>query len=245
MPKSSLHCVLSAFLIASASVLACATPALGDDHGHGPRVEVHDNGKYYKYEYKDRHCKYEYKFNYRTGEEKVKQKGHCHGVAPHRVVYYEPEPDWRPDDREQGPPPHGSTRRLVCRREVIGQVLGGVVGGVVGSRVGDGSGRQIATVAGVIAGVLIGGDIGRRMDRADAACAYQALEFAEGGETVYWRNPDSGLEYEITPQQLSRRADGRYCREYEATVVGAGVAERSLAGVSCRRSDGAWAMGPG
>ena len=42
------------------------------------------------------------------------------------------------------------------------------------------------------------------MDRADNGCAYKAFEFASPGETVFWRNPDSHVEYGITPARLTR-----------------------------------------
>jgi hypothetical protein len=60
-------------------------------------------------------------------------------------------------------------------------------------------------------GAVIGGSVGRRMDRADNGRAYQALEFASPGETVYWRNPESQVEYGITPARRTRDADGREC----------------------------------
>lgn len=256
MPESRMIDGVRRVLIgtAAAAVLS-ATPALADDDEHGPEVKVHDNGKDYKYEYKDRRCEYKYEVNYRTGEEKVEKKGDCRGVAPHRAVYhsegpdrrYERDADWHDDERDRDDrdydydeEPHGSGPRLSCNREVVGQVLGGIAGGVAGAQVGGGSGRRAATIAGTIVGVMIGGNIGRRMDRSDTACAYQALEFAESDQTVFWRNPDSKIEYRITPQRRARRADGRECRNYKASVAGAGIDERSIAGVGCRRSDGSW-----
>lgn len=242
------HVVTGAVL----AIFMC-TPALADrdkdesghgrgrGHGHGPKVEVHDDGRNYKYEYKDRRCKYEYHLNYRTGEEKIEQKGDCRGVSPRRAMYPPEGPiihDDRDYDYERAPEP--ASRRVACNREVIGRVLGGVAGGIAGSQVGHGDGRKIATVAGAIIGVVIGGNIGRRMDRADTACAYQALEFASPGETVYWRNPDSQIEYGITPARLTRRADGRECREYESSVTGGGASDKGSSGVACRRSDGSW-----
>lgn len=191
----------------------------------------------------------------RTGEEKIEEKGDCRGVAPQRAVYYSDERDWsydrgvsaRDDDHER----HGSAiprsdtrRRLACNREVIGQVLGGVAGGVLGSRVGDGSGRRAATIAGSIVGVMIGGTLGRRMDRSDAACAYQALEFAEADQTVFWHNPASDVEYHVTPDRRTRRADGRYCRSYRAFATGAGADGQNAVGTACRRPDGSWELEP-
>jgi surface antigen len=242
-PVSNLRSVIAG---GAAIVALMSTPALADpdkdEHGHGrghaPKVEVHDNGKDYKYEYKDGRCKYEYHLNYRTGEEKIEQKGNCRGVSPRRAMYPADGPIIRDreHDYEEAPAP----RRVACNREVIGTVLGGVAGGVAGSQVGHGDGRKVATVAGAIIGAVIGGNIGRRMDRADDGCAYQALEFASPGETVYWRNSDSQIEYGITPARLTRRADGRQCREHKSSVVGGGASEKSSSGVACRRADGSW-----
>lgn len=234
--------------------LAGPTRALADDDDYerGPKVKVDDDGKEYKYEYEDRRCKYKYELKYRTGEEKIEEKGDCRGVAPQRAVYYSSERDWsyedgsvRDDDRERqdsATPRSDTRRRLACNREVIGQVLGGVAGGVLGSRVGDGSGRRAATIAGSIVGVMIGGTLGRRMDRSDAACAYQALEFAEADQTVFWRNPASDIEYHVTPDRRTRRADGRYCRSYRALATGVGADGHDTAGTACRRSDGSWEL---
>jgi surface antigen len=238
-------------VVGAASAALIATPALadkdkhkegrghGNGHGHAPKIEVHDNGKDYKYEYKDGRCKYEYHLNYRTGEEKVEQKGDCRGVSPRRALYPVEVPvvhDDRGYDHGAMPP---SPRRIACNREMIGTVLGGVAGGIAGSNIGSGDGRKVATVAGAIIGAVIGGNVGRRMDRADNGCAYQAFEFASPGETVFWRNPDSQLEYGITPARLIRQADGRECREYK-TSVGGDSSQTTSSGLACRRSDGSW-----
>src|SRR5690606_9353085 len=92
--------------------------------GPGPKIEVRDNGKVYKYEYKDRGCKYEYQLNYRTGKEKIEQKGNCRGVSPRRALYPVEVPvvhDGRTYDREPALP---APRRIACNRELIGTVLG-------------------------------------------------------------------------------------------------------------------------
>jgi surface antigen len=224
--------------VTTAAAAFAAMPALADrgkdESGHGPKVEVHDNGKDYKYEYKDRRCKYEYKLNYRTGEEKIEQKGDCRGVSPRRAVYHSDVEVYDDEAVSRSP------RRIACNRDVIGAVIGGVAGGIAGSNVGHGDGRKVATVAGAIIGAVIGGNIGSRMDRADDGCAYQAFEFASPGETVFWRNPQSQIEYGITPARLARRRDGRECREYKASVAGGGASQKTSAGVACRNSKGAW-----
>jgi surface antigen len=232
-------------VVASIAGAFGAMPALADkdknEHGHGPKIEVQDNGKDYKYEYKDKRCKYEYKLNYRTGEEKIEQKGDCRGVSPRRAVYHA-DVEVIHEERDEGyDVVSPSSRRIACNREVIGAVLGGVAGGIAGSHVGHGDGRKVATVAGAIIGAVIGGNIGRGMDRSDNGCAYQAFEFASPGETVFWRNPNSQIEYGITPSRLTR-SSGRECREYKASVVGGGSSQKMSSGIACRRPDGAWAI---
>ena len=254
MFRFSVASIRTTVLSSAVGLALIATPALADrdkhehgrgndrgqGHGHGPKIEVKDNGKEYKYEYKDRGCKYEYKLDYRTGEEKIKQKGNCRGVSPRRALYPVDGPvvyDERDYDREERPV--HSDSRIACNREVIGRVLGGIAGGIAGSNVGHGDGRKVATIAGAIIGAVIGGNVGRRMDRADEGCAYQAFEFASPGETVFWRNPESNLEYAITPARLTRR-DGRECREYKTAVHGGNVSEKGSSGLACRNSNGAW-----
>src|SRR5688572_30269582 len=102
IPQSMLRTIRVVILASAAALIT--TPAVADrdkdesgkgrrghserghsERGQAPKIEVHDNGKDYKYEYKDHRCKYEYKLNYRTGEEKIEQKGDCRGVSPRRA----------------------------------------------------------------------------------------------------------------------------------------------------------------
>jgi len=129
-----------------------------------------------------------------------------------------------------------------CNRETAGAVLGGIVGGVIGNQVGRHNGNtEVGTVAGAIIGVVVGKRIGEDMDKRDANCAAQALDRAEDGQMVRWRNPDSGRDFQLTPTETYRR-DGVLCRRYRAeTVRGDEQAEgRSEA---CRTSDGRWRFG--
>ncbi len=126
-----------------------------------------------------------------------------------------------------------------CNRDVVGAVFGGAAGAAVGSRFGKGSGKTAATIAGAILGALIGGNIGRAMDQVDQNCIGQALERAETGRTVVWRNPDNGGDYRVTPNETYQSAGGEYCREYTTTVVIGGQTERAH-GRACRQPDGSW-----
>lgn len=124
-----------------------------------------------------------------------------------------------------------------CNRDVIGSILGGAAGAAVGSEIGDGKGRIAAIIGGSIVGILIGGEIGRSMDRADALCVDQVMEFAPDGRTVTWDNGDR--QYAMTPAETYQTKDGAYCREYQATsTVGREVVETY--GTACRQADGSW-----
>lgn len=126
-----------------------------------------------------------------------------------------------------------------CNRELVGSVIGAAAGGLLGSKIGKGSGKTIAVATGTIIGVLVGGSIGRAMDRIDQSCVGRVLEKAETGQTVAWRNPDSGGSYQVTPQKTYTTGEGRYCREYTTAATVGGRTE-SVYGTACRQPDGTW-----
>jgi surface antigen len=127
-------------------------------------------------------------------------------------------------------------------KELIGGGTGAVLGGLAGSQVGGGSGRLWATGAGVLLGALVGSEIGSSLDRADMAYAQQAQTRAYSapvGETVSWNNPDSGHYGSYTPTRDGYSSSGRYCREYQQTVV-VGGQQQSAYGTACQQPDGSW-----
>lgn len=128
-----------------------------------------------------------------------------------------------------------------CDRDRLGAVLGGVIGGVAGSQIGKGSGRTAATIAGTVLGVIVGRSIGRHMDDSDQQCTGQALEHAPDRTSVYWRDPDMGADYIVTPVDTYRHQDGRYCREY-ITRASIGGRREQVYGHACRQPDGSWAV---
>jgi surface antigen len=129
-----------------------------------------------------------------------------------------------------------------CNREALGGVVGAVVGGAAGSRIGKGDGRVAATVIGAIVGYMVGGSVGRSMDSADRACVGQALEYGAPNQPVAWRNPDSGVDYRITPRR-TYRSDGRYCREFTRQAL-IGGRTQTVYGTACRQADGSWKIQP-
>ncbi len=129
-----------------------------------------------------------------------------------------------------------------CNRQLIGGLIGGATGGLLGSQIGKGDGNIAAIVGGAILGLIVGGSIGRSMDRIDQNCVGQTLEHAEDGRAVAWQNPDTGVRYQVTPEQTYRDNSGRYCREYTTTSVVGGKSQQ-VYGTACRQPDGSWQLG--
>lgn len=128
-------------------------------------------------------------------------------------------------------------------RESTGGLLGAAAGGLIGSQFGGGNGKIAAAVIGALAGSALGGEIGRQMDSDDRARHEQAtanaLETRVSGESLPWRNENSGNYGAVTPERTWRRADGNYCREFTQTVT-VGGQEQTAYGTACRQSDGTW-----
>jgi len=127
-----------------------------------------------------------------------------------------------------------------CNRDLLGAVLGGVAGGAIGASVTKGDNRTAGIIGGTIIGAIIGGVIGGSMDRVDQNCVGQALEHAEDGQQVRWRNPN-GYDYEVQPRRTYTGSSGQYCREYTTTAIVGGRAER-VYGTACRNEDGSWRL---
>ena len=123
-------------------------------------------------------------------------------------------------------------------KTAIGGLGGAAAGGLLGAALG-GSGTGIA--AGTILGGLVGGAIGNRMDAADQqkanVAATQALESIPSGQSVVWRNPDSGNTGAVTPVRTYQTATGQYCREFTQTINIGGEKHQSY-GTACRQADG-------
>lgn len=127
-------------------------------------------------------------------------------------------------------------------KENMGTIGGGAIGAVLGSNVGKGKGKTAAIAVGTLLGAFVGSEIGKSLDQADrmyANQAYQAAHSAPIGETISWNNPESGHQGSYTPVRDGRTTSGRYCREYEQTVIIDGRREVGY-GTACQSSDGRW-----
>lgn len=124
-----------------------------------------------------------------------------------------------------------------------GALIGAGLGGLAGSQMGHGSGKVATTLLGVLAGGLLGSQVGASLDRADLNYAQQttqrSLETAQPGQTLPWRNPESGNSGTITPERYYQSASGEYCREFQQTITVGGQTQEGF-GTACRQRDGAW-----
>lgn len=122
--------------------------------------------------------------------------------------------------------------------QTVGTVVGGALGGALGNQVGGGSGRVVATVVGTVIGSAIGGNIGRTMDQVDRRQMAYTLESQRDMQPTYWRNPNTGYEYQTTPTRTYQTNAG-YCREYRQDAW-IGGKKQSVYGTACRQPDGSW-----
>ena len=125
-------------------------------------------------------------------------------------------------------------------KQEAGMVIGGVLGGLLGAQVDgrDRDLRNIAIIAGTLVGAAIGGSIGESMDTTDRLRVGQTLETVRTGVSSSWRNPDSGVNYRVTPTRTFSSDIGP-CREYSVTAI-IGGSEEEVYGTACRQADGSW-----
>jgi surface antigen len=128
-------------------------------------------------------------------------------------------------------------------KQDAGTVLGGVGGALLGSQFGKGKGQLVGVAAGTLLGAALGNSVGSSLDRADLTyynqTSQRALETLEPGQTLPWRNPQSGSSGTVTPSKYYQTAGGQYCREYTQTIKVGGKAQEGV-GTACRNEDGSW-----
>ncbi len=143
--------------------------------------------------------------------------------------------------QQQGP--YGQHGGPAIDKKTVGTVAGAALGAWAGHNIGSGSGQVVATAAGTLLGAALGSEVGASLDRADMNYYHQtsqrALETAQPGESLPWKNPKSGNSGTVTPSNYYQTAAGSYCREYTQTINVGGRTERGY-GTACRQSDGSW-----
>lgn len=142
-----------------------------------------------------------------------------------------------------GAPGRGVMQGGMMNKQDLGTIAGAIGGGVIGSNIGGGKGKTTAIIAGSLLGAALGNSIGQSLDRADMMMYHdtsqRALETAQPGQTLPWKNPESGNYGTVTPKSYYQTASGDYCREYTQTIVVGGRKEEGV-GTACRQPDGSW-----
>lgn len=90
---------------------------------------------------------------------------------------------------------------------------------------------------------MAGNSIGISLDEADRLAAarstQKALETVPSGQSLPWRNPKTGHHGSVTPIRTYPVASGKYCREFQETIVVGGRRQKAY-GTACRQPDGTW-----
>ena len=123
-------------------------------------------------------------------------------------------------------------------KQDVGTLVGAGTGALVGSQIGNGTGQLAAVAIGTLLGGYIGNSIGGQMDELDRYRTQQTLETSPTGSEVAWNNPDTGVDYRVTPTHTYESASGP-CRDYTTEAVIDGRAE-IVHGTACRQVDGTW-----
>lgn len=125
----------------------------------------------------------------------------------------------------------------------LGTGLGAVGGAVIGSSFGKGNGRVVGGVIGGLLGAGIGNSVGSSLDRSDMTyynqTSQRALETAQPGQSLPWKNTESGNYGTITPKKPYKTSNGQYCREF-TQKINVGGKTQSGYGTACRQEDGSW-----
>jgi surface antigen len=128
-------------------------------------------------------------------------------------------------------------------KQEIGTLAGAIGGGILGSNIGGGKGAIAGTIAGTLLGGALGNSIGSSLDNADRAAyndaSQRALETAQPGQSLPWKNTQSGNYGSITPSGYYKDSQGRYCREYTQKIIVGGKTQEGH-GTACREPDGTW-----
>ncbi len=233
--------------VASAALLPLTTSAAYADHSywakaHGQktvRVKEVERITYYKVSKPKR------QHSHKQHKKHKKHAKHKHHKKHVKYVRYNERSDryYRKHVQYQEPRyrPTSNTPSISFDKVMGGRIIGALLGGAAGTQFGKGRGRTVAIVGGAIIGAVIGGEVGKSMQKSDQNQASHVLENVPTGQTVTWRNPDTGRDYEMTPTKTYRTSSNLPCREYSTWVFVDGF-EEQVTGRACRTPDGRWKM---
>lgn len=126
------------------------------------------------------------------------------------------------------------------KKTIIGGLGGAAAGGLIAAAVTK---SPAGIVGGALLGGLVGGAVGNYLDQRDRELQQQAtmraLETTPSGNSVPWRNPNTGNSGSVTPVKTYQEPSGQYCREYQQVITVGGEKETAH-GTACRMPDGSW-----
>ena len=129
-------------------------------------------------------------------------------------------------------------------KEPSGAFVGAGLGAYAGSRIGSGSGSAAATAIGALLGALFGAEVGRSLDRADAAYAAMSAQ-APYGPVPPSPPPPPPMYSASQPytRPLSSYALPGNCRTFQQRVF-IEMREEVVYGTACQQPDGSWRLIP-
>ncbi|MBO6783359.1 MAG: glycine zipper 2TM domain-containing protein [Alphaproteobacteria bacterium] len=234
---------LKRLALAAAALVAVAGAAAPAQADHGRWGKGYDRGPVERYVERREVRRYHGPRRHHARRWKHGHRHHGHG--PRRVIHTERtvhihryEPPRRHVHRHREVHNHSYNFGSVDK-STGGTIIGALLGAAVGTQIGKGSGNTAAILGGAAIGGILGHEIGQSMEEADRRQVHNALERAPTGQTVAWRNPDTGSQYAVTPTRTYRSAANLDCREYKTWVFIDGY-EEEVTGTACRSSDGRW-----
>ncbi|HBI14872.1 MAG TPA: hypothetical protein DDY20_05070 [Desulfobulbaceae bacterium] len=119
-----------------------------------------------------------------------------------------------------------------------GAIGGAAAGALIGQAIGHNTG---GTLIGAAVGTLVGYIVGNEMDKYDRQQLNHVYERGVSGTSSAWVNPDSGNQYQVTPQPAYSGPSQQTCRQAEIMAVIDGRQERTLT-TACRDANGNWVL---
>ncbi|MFZ5797413.1 MAG: glycine zipper 2TM domain-containing protein [Desulfobulbus sp.] len=119
-----------------------------------------------------------------------------------------------------------------------GAIGGGAAGALIGQAIGH---NTEATLIGAAVGTMLGYIVGNEMDKYDRQQLNHVYERGVSGTPSAWVNPDSGNQYQVTPQAAYSGANDQVCRKAEIMAVIDGKQERTYT-TACRDQYGNWIL---
>ncbi len=118
--------------------------------------------------------------------------------------------------------------------------LGGAAGGaIIGQTIGH---NTDATLIGAAVGTMLGYIVGNEMDKYDRQQLNHVYERGMSSKTSAWVNPDTGNQYQVTPQPAyTNHTNKQVCREAQIIAVIDGKQEKAYT-TACRDQSGRWQL---